>query len=463
MSVKRIGLLALILAFGGSIEVLHRVRGHLDFGPWGVRVIGGRFFGPHFAFEEKRDEATAAVLEIKNSFGAVRTTPSEDGAIHVTLRKVVFLPDEAKARTLAERIHLVAERDGETLRIRTNREDVASEDTQTGFETHLEVTLPKDARVVVRSEHGPVTVARARSADVEASFDSIEMEDVAEAVRIKSHHGQTTVRRAGASVEIEARHGGVHVEDVEGSLTVDAEHGDVEAHRVGPLTARLTHGDIEARTVRGELTVRGSHSGVDASQVAGRADIETSFDAISLDDVTGEARVRSEHGKVRLVSIKGPVSVENKFGSLELEDVQGPVEFALENGGANVKDARHGVSGRCIRGSVELDGFGGPVTLEVEGGGTRLHPAAALSDAIKVTSRRGGVELVVPPGSRFSLDARAVRGQVEADGIDGITVEHGRRGEPSTGRGNVGGGGETIAIETEGGSVRLETGSPAGD
>ena len=461
MSVKRIALLALILAFGGSIEALYRVRGHLDIGPWGVRVIGGRFFGPHFSFEETHDEVAAAAVEIQNAFGAVRTSTSEDGSIHVTLRKVVYLPTEAEARALADRIHIIVERDGDTLRLRTNREDVAREETQKGFETHLEVTLPSDARIVVRSEHGPVVVARARSVDVEASFDSVEVEDVAEAVRIKTHHGDTTVLRSGAGVDIEARHGGIRVEDVVGSVSVDAEHGNVEALRVGPVTARLTHGDLDARDVRGELIVRGSHSGVDASQVTGRAEVETSFDAVILDNIGGDARVQSQHGKLRLASIKGAVSVEHKFGALELEGVDGPVEFALENGEADVKDARHGVTGRCVRGGVELEGFAGPVKLEVEGGATRLHPAAALTDAMKITSRRGSVELTVPPESRFSLDARAARGHVEVEGMEGITVEQGRRGEPSVGRGDVGGGGQTIAIETEGGSIRLEAGSPA--
>jgi DUF4097 and DUF4098 domain-containing protein YvlB len=462
MGIKRIGLLTLILAFGGSVELLYQVRGHLDVGPWGVRVIGGRFFGPHFAFEAKHDEASAPVVEVRNAFGAVKTIESTDGAIHLTLRKVVFLPDEAQARTFADRIHVVTERDGDTLRVRTNREDLAREDDETGFETHLELALPRETRLVARTEHSAVTTSRILAADVEASFEPVEVEDIVEDVRVKTQHAPTTVRRVGAAVTIEARHGNIHVEDVTGPVSIDAEHGSAEADRVGPLAAQLSHGDLNAQSVRGDLRFRGSHSGVEAKEVSGSVDVITSFDSVVLEGVGSDARVECEHGRVRLVSVRGGVTVKDKFGALEIEGADGPVEFSLEHGEAQVKGARRGVTGRTVKGAVGLDGFEGPVALEVEGGHTRLIPASTLSDAVRVTSRRGDITIIVPPGSRFSLSARAMRGEIDTDGIDGLTTKPGRRGEPSFGQGEVGGGGETVNLETDGGSIHIETGSPAG-
>src|SRR5512145_1131759 len=276
MSVKRIALLALILTFGGSVEVLYQIRGQIDTGPFGARLIGGRFFGRSFRFEEKRDEAGAASIEIRNAFGAITTKPSEDDAVHVTLSKVVFLPTEDEARAFAERVRIETERDGGVLRIRTSREEAARADTGTGFETHLEVELPKSARLLVRSEHGKVTVAQVRSADIEASFDTVEVSDIAESVRIKTQHGETHVRGVGGDVSVEARHGAVHAGGVTGALTVKSEHGDVDLDTVGTSSVALSHGDLEARQIKGDLKVRGSHGAVKASDVDGRADIETS-------------------------------------------------------------------------------------------------------------------------------------------------------------------------------------------
>lgn len=464
MIAKRLALLVLILAFGGSVEVAHHLRGRLDVGPWGIRVIGGRFLGPSFSFETTSEEAAAPVVEIRNAFGAVRTTESPNGEIRVTLRKVVFLPDEARARALADRIRLVVDRSGSTLFIRTNREDVTREENQAGFETHLEVALPRETRLVVRAEHGAVSASHLLAADIEASFEPVEVEDVLEAVRVKAQHGETTVRRAGAAVEIEARHGGVNAEDVAGMLSVDAEHGDVRAERVGAVHARLSHGDIEARTVAGELMVRGSHAGVEASDITGPADVLTSFDSVTLERVGSDARVVCQHGGVRLASVRGATTVEDKFGGLEIEEAEGPVEFSLEHGDASVKNAARGVKGRVTRGGVSLEGFGGPIDLDVEGGRTQLAPAGILSSAVKVASRRGDIDLVVPRGSRFSLDARAKRGQVEVEGIEGLSVESSRRGGGGTSaRGDVGGGGKTVQLETEGGSIRLTPGSSTGE
>src|SRR6185436_20334314 len=43
---SKLGLLILILAFGGAVETAWNVRQHIDVGPLGCRALGGRFYGP---------------------------------------------------------------------------------------------------------------------------------------------------------------------------------------------------------------------------------------------------------------------------------------------------------------------------------------------------------------------------------------------------------------------------------
>ena len=80
MSARKIGFLILILAFGGIVETAWHVReNHFAFGPEGFRVLGGRFYGPSFTFEESAErvvEADPALeIEVRNSFGGVRIVP----------------------------------------------------------------------------------------------------------------------------------------------------------------------------------------------------------------------------------------------------------------------------------------------------------------------------------------------------------------------------------------------------
>ena len=52
MSARKIGLLILILGLGSALETAWAVRSHVDMGPEGCRVLGGRFYGPSYSFEE---------------------------------------------------------------------------------------------------------------------------------------------------------------------------------------------------------------------------------------------------------------------------------------------------------------------------------------------------------------------------------------------------------------------------
>ena len=118
MSARKIGLLLLILGFGAVVETAWHVRGDVRIGPEGCRVIGGRFYGPSYSFEQSLEQAVPAGeaprLEVKNAFGGVHVTAGAPGVVKVKLRKVVFLPTEEKAKAFADRVELRVSADGST-------------------------------------------------------------------------------------------------------------------------------------------------------------------------------------------------------------------------------------------------------------------------------------------------------------------------------------------------------------
>ena len=103
MSARKIAFLILIVLFAASVETAWNVREHIDIGPQGCRVMGGRFYGPSWSFEatgERPVTASALRLEVENSFGGVSVVKGAPGVVKVRLRKVVFLPTEERARQL---------------------------------------------------------------------------------------------------------------------------------------------------------------------------------------------------------------------------------------------------------------------------------------------------------------------------------------------------------------------------
>ncbi len=456
MNARKVGLLLLILGFGAVVETASRVRSHIDVGPAGCRVLGGRFYGPSFAFEEDTAQTvpSGTRVEVENAFGRARLTAGEPGRVKVNLRKVVFLPTEKEAREFASRIVLQTTTTGSTLRISTNRADLGRND-DVGFETHVTVEVPPDTVVAVRNEHGAVDLSNVAEADVENSFDPLHVESVKGAANLKNRHGGVRVSKVGGPLSVEARHGDVEVEEAAGKVTLDVQHGNVQARRVGSFTLEMTHGDCTVDTVQGDLRVRAKHVAVQAKDVTGSVDVETSFEGVQVSNVGGEARIKAVHGEVRASGVKGALSTEASFDGVFLDDVGGPVEVTVDHGGLQAKGLARGARVKATGDDVTLEGFRGPVEIESQRGAVHLVPAGALTEPVTVSTRFGGVRLEVPPGSRFDLEASSRRGEIQVN-VPGLTLSRSDEGRVT---GTLAGGGNPVKLSAEGGDVDVEASS----
>ena len=241
-------------------------------GPEGCRVIGGRFYGPSYAFEQTAERPLAAGeaprLEVENAFGGVSVTAGAPGVVKVKLRKVVFLPTEEKARAFADRVELRLSGDGARVRVGTNRDEIGR-GQDVGFETHLEIEAPADTAVEVRNEHGRVDLAGVASADVVSSFDGVAIERIAGAAQARGparrRPRERDRRRPRSSPPATATW---RSSDVTGASKLDVEHGDVSA-RDGPArsTSAIQYGEPRRpRAWAATSSVRGGHAGVRATR-----------------------------------------------------------------------------------------------------------------------------------------------------------------------------------------------------
>jgi len=459
MSARKIGLLILLLGFGAVVETAWHVRGDWRIGPEGCRVIGGRFYGPSYSFEQAAERALlpgeAPRLEVKNAFGGVSVTAGAPGMVKVKLRKVVFLPTEEKARAFADRVELRLSGNGAQVKVGTNRDEITrGEDV--GLETHLEIETPPDTVVEVRNEHGRVDLSGTAGADVAASFDGVAIERIAGAVKVGARNGDVRVSGVGGGLELTARHGNVEVSEVRGAAKLDVEHGDLKARKTGALEVAIRFGGLEAEGVAGDLVVRGGHAELRATDVAGRAEAETSFAGIHLARVGGDVRASAKNGEVTAEDVAGGLFAETTHDGVSLDRVDGPVQAIADHGGVDARGLAKGAKIRTSGGDVSLDGFAGPVEVEAERGSARLAPRAALAAAVTASATHGEVHLDVPEGSRFDLDAESRRGDLRAEVPGLATSESG--GEPGRAHrvvGKLGGGGAAVRLRADG-DVTLE-------
>lgn len=459
MKASKIGLLILILGFGGTVETAWQVRNHFGVGPWDWQVLtGNKFSGPSYTFEvtESQVVPAGATVEVENAFGGVHVAQGAPGEVKVVLRKVIFRRTEAEAEAFAGRVLLQRHLDGGALRIGTNRREVeaSQEGHRIGFETHLEITLPPDTRLKVQNEHGATDVSDVAQADVVGSYESIRVQRVAGVVTVNARHGDTTVADVAGALTLNARHGGVEIRQVKGLATVDVEHGDVAANEVGGLDLKLRHGALSADGILGDLEVAGEHAGVRALAVTGRVVVETSYQDVVVERVGGDVRLVSKHGEVRAADVAGAVYAESRYADVELERIGGPAEVRVTHGGLQAHGLERGALVRTAGEDVILDGFRGGLDIQAERGGVRLTPSGPLSEAMTVRATHGGIELAVPEGSRFTLEASAAGGGEVSANVAGFTTT---QTGPLRVTGTMGGGGATVILSAEGGNVELRT------
>lgn len=458
MKAGKIGLLVLILGFGATVETAWQVRNHLGVGPWDWQVLtGNKFSGPSYTFEESESQIVpeGAAVEVENAFGGVRTVQGAAGEVKIVMRKVVYRRDEKEAEAFAGRIRLQRVLEGGALRIGTNRREVEAspEGRRVGFETHLEITLPAGTRLKVQNEHGATDVSDVAEARVWGSYDDIRVERVAGRAEVNSRHGDVTVADVTGALSLNARHGGVEIRQVKGRATVAVEHGDVGANEIGGLDLKLRHGALNADGILGDLEVAGEHAGVRAVAVTGRVVVETGYQDVVVERVGGDVRLVSKHGDVRAADVAGAVYAESRYADVELERIGGPVEVRVTHGGLEARGLEKGALVRTAGEDVIIDGFKGGLDIQAERGSVRLTPSGPVVEAIAVRAVHGGIELAVPGGSRFTLDATAGRGDVAAR-VAGLTTT---QNVPQRVTGTMGGGGATVILSAEGGNVELRS------
>ncbi len=456
MRAGKVLLLVVVLTVGAGLQTAVAVRDHVALGAAGCRVFGGRFEGPSFAFESRTtlDLPSPATLRVENAFGRVKVRAGVPGKAEITLGKVVFMAQRERALELADKLQLLAQLEGNELRVRTNRQDFEHGPFQNvGIETNLELIVPPGTAVNVSNEHGAVEVADAASLDLISSFDDVSVARVAGDARVKVQHGNVEMIAVGGALSIEARHGGVQVREAVGALKLDLEHGDADVQGSAGLEARLRHGDLKAEHVAGGLTLRGEHAGLEAQGITGGVDVETAYRDVSLRDVTGDVRVVSQHGELVAHGVQGSLHVELQFGSAKLERVRGLADVQVDHGGVTARSLAGGARVRASGEGVEIEDFSGPLQVTAQRADVELTPASALADALDVDVEHGGVTLIVPSGSRGQFDAQAERGEISVRDVPQLHVT---TDNPQRATGQLGEGGPVMRLRTRHGDIALE-------
>lgn len=214
------------------------------------------------------------------------------------------------------------------------------------------------------------------------------------------------------SVEARGRSGDYDVTDVTSQVELATEHGDVRLDRIG--------GDVRLDIGRSDL--------VRAAGVGGKVELQGRGSDLEFEDIQGPVTVNGSYdGTLTFKNLSKPLQFEGaRSTEVHAEAIPGTLTMDLSqlNGTGLTGPLRMTTGSR----DVKLQQFTKSLELETVRGDIELVPGKAPLPSIDARSSVGRIDLILPEGAAFDLEATAERGQAENDYGPSITHEDVGRG-----------------------------------
>jgi hypothetical protein len=197
-------------------------------------------------------------------------------------------------------------------------------------------------------------------------------------------------------------------------------------------------------------------------------DLRTGGGGISVAEVSGQVKASTSGGKLKLAKLHGLIDAKTSGGSITMGDCEGPLVVKTSGGNINGTGGSGSLDARTSGGSVEVWDFKGETLVRTSGGNLRLeHIAGKISGEtsggtitaslvspvpgdVDLSSSAGSIVLNVPTNAAINIDARAPAGSVwHSLPIDATRSEHEEL------RGAMNGGGKSVILRANSGSVSL--------
>lgn len=238
-----------------------------------------------------------------------------------------------------------------------------------------------------------------------------------------------------SSVSITTSRGDVSVNSLNGNVQVTAERSQVElASLTGNAGINLKRGSVRATDIKGDCQLSGRGQEVELVNIDGEAAVQGEFfGPIKIANVSKLTRYNSSRTDLTAERLTGKLDMES--GSLYVVGVAGPTTIITRN-----KD-------------VTLEDFSSRIRIENNRGNIELR-ARALEGDIDVTNQSGGIELSLPRGTGFEINASARSGHIESEFTDpALRLNEDSRG--ATLEGTVGKRRALVRLSTTYGTIEL--------
>ncbi len=151
--------------------------------------------------------------------------------------------------------------------------------------------------------------------------------------------------------------------------------------------------------------------GVDVYDVRGPVEASTGSGSIRAENIGGSVQVRTGSGNIVVARARGAVAANTGSGSVELSSIEGAAEARTGSGNVSVSGASGAVRAQAGSGRVRVE----KATADVEarsGSGNLTVDGSPKSARWDLETGSGSVEVTLPPGTPFEIDAHTHSGTI---------------------------------------------------
>ena len=328
------------------------------------------------------------------------------------------------------------------------------------FDDSVSSSIADGASLLIRNPHGDVTVTG--SSDDGQVHVSVHKEAFArtdESAAEKENKLQPTFTKDGGNLTLD-------VATVEGGqadltvqvprttmLTVHADHGDIDVQEIhAPVSVSANSGEVNLSGITGAVNahVNNEDSSFSAHSVTGSLNVDGRAGDINVSEITGPVTLAGDFfGTTHLEQINGAVSFKTSRTQFEAARIDGEFEIALDSdleanqvmGPIKLSTRDRGITLDRVQGSVQITNRNGAVSVT----------SAAPLGPIEINNSHGSVDLGVPAGAGFVVNAETKNGDVEND--FGLKTQ-GAEDHPVL-QGKIGSGGGDVKLYTTDGDITM--------
>lgn len=344
-------------------------------------------------------------INIINSNGNIDVEGWDLDSVDIVVNMKIAADNESELETLFQQLMPVIEKNGENIRITTQRKTIKKTiffgifQESIYYSYDLFIHVPTGLAIRAENRYGNTRILNTESL-----------------IKAENYNGAMHIVRS-LETEIHNKYGDTEVRDVKGALTLDNYDGKVNVSDAqGETRLNNRYGDIEASDINGPLYVKNYDGNVRLVSILKGAEVYLKYSDLSITSATGDMRIENYSGDNTLEGITGNITLDNKYGSVTVNKVDGSLQISNYNDDIRVENVNGNLKIDCKYGSIYASRISQEVVADNYSGEIRL---TKIGGSITANNRYGDIRIVEAPPLIRSL---VYNGDIYADKIGGGTA-----------------------------------------